>query len=128
MIDSLETAIKHCEEVAEEQDMKAGFETDNQTYTMSEAERERYKECASEHRQLAEWLRELKRWREFAHKNAQCINDCLIQNRIDELYSSEIKNDADRLRIVNEALTLRTTNEFCKSFNERYEREGSDSE
>lgn len=57
---TLEEAIKHCEEVAEELDMKAGFETDNQTYIMSEEERKKCKECASEHRQLAEWLRELK--------------------------------------------------------------------
>lgn len=61
---TLEEAIKHCEEKAEEQDMKAGFETDNQTYTMSEAERERCKECAKEHRQLEEWLRELKAYRD----------------------------------------------------------------
>ena len=56
----LDEAIKYCEGMAEEQDMKAGFETDNQTYTMSETERERYRECAEEHRQLAKWLRELK--------------------------------------------------------------------
>jgi len=115
---TLDEAIKHCNEVAERLEGKNGY-----AYTDATCE-----ECAKEHRQLAEWLKELKRWKEFARKNAQCINDYLIQNRIDELYSSEIKNDADRLRIVNEALTLRTTNEFCKSFNERYEREGSDSE
>ena len=57
---NLDEAIKHCEEVAEEQDMKAGFETDNQTYIMSEMERESYRKCAKEHRQLAEWLKELK--------------------------------------------------------------------
>lgn len=61
---TIDEAIKHCEEVAEEQDMKAGFETDYQTYTMSETEREKCRECANEHRQLAEWLRELKAWRE----------------------------------------------------------------
>lgn len=61
---NLEEAIKHCEEVAYEQDMKAGFETDNQTYTMSEVERERCKECANEHRQLAEWLKELKDYKD----------------------------------------------------------------
>ena len=38
---NIDEAIKHCEEVAYEQDMKAGFETDYQTYTMSEMERER---------------------------------------------------------------------------------------
>jgi len=58
---TLDEAIIHAEEVAEEQDMKAGFETDNQTYIMSEIERKRCRECAAEHRQLAEWLRELKR-------------------------------------------------------------------
>ena len=56
---TLEEAIKHCEEVAEELDMKAGFETDNERYAMSESERKQCKECANEHRQLAEWLREL---------------------------------------------------------------------
>lgn len=65
MINDLDEAIKYCEGMAEEQDMKAGFETDNQTYTMSETERERYKECAEELRQLAEWLRELKKDREI---------------------------------------------------------------
>ena len=55
---TLDEAIIHCEEVAEEQDLKAGFETDYQIYTMSELERESCKECANEHRQLAEWLKE----------------------------------------------------------------------
>lgn len=68
----------------------------------------------AEHRQMADWLKELKKWREFGRKNAQFINDCLLNNQIDELFSSEIKNDADILRITNEALTLKTTNEFCK--------------
>lgn len=72
--------------------------------------------------QIAEWLKELKKWREFGQKNAQFINDCLLNNHIDELFSSEIKNDADILRITNEALTLKTTNEFCKSFNEKFKR------
>ena len=61
---TLDEAIKHCEEVAQEQDMKADFETDNQTYIMSEMERKRYRECADEHWQLAEWLRELKAYKE----------------------------------------------------------------
>ena len=70
---TLEEAILHAEEVAYEQDMKAGFETDNQTYTISEEERERCKECAKEHRQLAEWLKELKKLRKFAHYVAYSI-------------------------------------------------------
>lgn len=107
---TLDDAIKHCEEKTEA------------LYKAIPCDGCAFNECAEEHRQLAEWLKELKRWREFGRNNAQFIKDCLIQNRIDELYSSEIKNDADILRIDNEVLTLRTTNEFCKSFNERYER------
>ena len=61
---TLEEAIKHCEEVAEELDMKADFDTDNQTYAMSESERTELKECVKDHRQLAEWLKELKERRE----------------------------------------------------------------
>ena len=57
---TLEEAIKRCEEVAEELDMKADFETDNQRYAMSESERTELKECVKDHRQLAEWLKELK--------------------------------------------------------------------
>lgn len=98
--------------------------TDNAEYERTHGNLQGYLDF----KQLAELLKELKQWREFGRNNAQFINDCLIQNRIDELYSSEIKNDADILRINNEVLTLRTTNEFCKSFNERYERGMSDSE
>ena len=67
---TLDEAIIHCEEVAEEQDMKAGFETDNQTYIMSEMERKKCRECATEHRQLAEWLKEL---REYKQQNVPTI-------------------------------------------------------
>ena len=57
---TLEEAIKRCEEKAEELGMKADFETDNQRYAMSESERTELKERAKDHRQLAEWLKELK--------------------------------------------------------------------
>ena len=64
MINNLDEAIKYCEGMAEEQDMKAGFETDNQTYIMSEMGRERYRECAEDHRQLVKLLTELKQLKE----------------------------------------------------------------
>lgn len=72
---TLEEAIKHCEEVAEELDMKAGFETDNERYAMSESERKQCKECANEHRQLAEWLRELKKYRAIFEKVGKILAD-----------------------------------------------------
>lgn len=58
MIDSLETAIKHCEEVAEYMENKEGYAFTDITYT----------EYASEQRQLAKWLRELKKLREIPNK------------------------------------------------------------
>lgn len=61
---TLDEAIKHCEEVAYQKDMESGFETDNERYAMTDKERTACKECAEEHRQLAEWLIELKKLRE----------------------------------------------------------------
>lgn len=55
---TLEEAIKHCEEVAEELEKKARKKNDGTMSTRIKCE-----ECASEHRQLAEWLRELKAYR-----------------------------------------------------------------
>lgn len=55
MMMSLDEAIKYCDEEAEEQ-QKMG-ERNSDDYLL---------ECASVHRQLAEWLRELKTYREFA--------------------------------------------------------------
>lgn len=56
---TLDEAIKHCEEVAEE------LEEDSRLYAALEpCKGLECKECASEHRQLAEWLKELKQLRE----------------------------------------------------------------
>ena len=54
MTDNLETAIKHCEEVAEYMENKEGYAFTDITYA----------EYASEQRQLAEWLKELKGYEE----------------------------------------------------------------
>lgn len=61
---TLDEAIKHCEEKAEELREQAGFDTDNERYRMSESEKADCIECANEHEQLAEWLTELKELRE----------------------------------------------------------------
>ena len=52
---TLEEAIKHCEEVAETQEENCKH-AGHDHYTKLEASA-----CAAEHRQLAKWLRELKR-------------------------------------------------------------------
>lgn len=62
--DRLDETIKKYEAMAEEQATRAGFETDNATYTMSEKERKEYKESAQEYYWIAEWLKELKELRE----------------------------------------------------------------
>ena len=59
---TIDEAIKHCKEVAEKNEKKASWfwgKEGNPNY-------EECVECASEHRQLAEWLKELKTYREFA--------------------------------------------------------------
>lgn len=61
---TLDEAIKHCEEKAKELREQAGFDTDNERYRMSESEKADCIECANEHEQLAEWLKELKARRE----------------------------------------------------------------
>lgn len=54
MINSLDEAIAHCEEVAENQEwMAKNYDDDSMGAKVC-------RECASERRQLAEWLRELK--------------------------------------------------------------------
>ena len=53
---TLDEAICHCEEVAEEKEQEA-----KEAHVLSGMD---CMECAEEHRQLAEWLRELKAYRE----------------------------------------------------------------
>ena len=66
---TLDEEIKHCEEVAEENEKNA--KSINNIYKKS------CLECASEYRQLAEWLRELKKWRALSDSiNMLCDVDC----------------------------------------------------
>jgi adenine C2-methylase RlmN of 23S rRNA A2503 and tRNA A37 len=55
---TLDEAIKHCEEVTEEYGMIKSC-----------------KECAEEHRQLAEWLKELKMYREMIPSASEVFLD-----------------------------------------------------
>ena len=55
---TIEEAIKHCEEVAEREQQK-GYYANTEANQSTEYGTKCY-ECAKEHRQLAEWLRELK--------------------------------------------------------------------
>lgn len=69
---TLDEAIKHCLEVAEENDLAAGTyeilaENNHNAYERLTAETNssRCAECAADHRQLAEWLTELKEAKEL---------------------------------------------------------------
>lgn len=59
---TLEEAIKHCEDVAERNEKKASWYWWTSWYWWKEGNPnyENCIECAAEHKQLAEWLKELK--------------------------------------------------------------------
>ena len=63
---TIEEAIKHCEEVAEKycEKVEEGLTADDFCDS-----------CASEHRQLAEWLRELKKYRAIFEKVGKILAD-----------------------------------------------------
>lgn len=67
---TLEEAIKHCEEVAEEQLALCEMEL-----CISPQHERDVRECASEHRQLAEWLKELKKYRAIFGKVGKILAD-----------------------------------------------------
>ena len=71
---TLDEAIKHCEEVATKNEESIAYYTiQGDKEWLDECEKDCI-ECASEHRQLAEWLRELERYRN--------VRRILSQNRI----------------------------------------------
>lgn len=58
---TLEEAIKHAEEVAEEKFNNAVYIMDKSKSDIALENAEECKRCAEEHRQLAEWLKDYKR-------------------------------------------------------------------
>ena len=61
---NLDEAIKHCEEVAEKKEKECKWISGSEDAGMNGALAKTYAECAKEHRQLAEWLRELKDYKD----------------------------------------------------------------
>ena len=84
---TIDEAIQHCEEVAKEQDKLCKRYDDASGYTRSHNEDIRTTDakkcikCAKEHRQLAEWLKELKQLRE-----QEPILDKIRAEIVDTLY------------------------------------------
>ena len=97
---TIEEAIKHCEEVAEELEEEAVKGCCDDTEIMDNC-----LECAKEHRQLAEWLRELKIHRE--------IHDVLLQFMVDsdlDICCDELMNDEKEKLICEENCENKTKN------------------
>lgn len=85
---SIDEAIKHCEEVAEKNNKIAD------TFEYSLKTKSDCKECASEHRQLAEWLKELQRWREFGGRIANVCASYITEEQKEKLLEiMEVNSD-----------------------------------
>ena len=76
---TIDEAIKHCEEVAEEQERKAQCMGRQFVGTAMANYQNGCFECAADHRQLAEWLRELKE-RRTAKRGEWICNEELYYN------------------------------------------------
>ena len=80
---TLEEAIKHCEEKAEELEKRVNpyqcESINKKLYEVNKKEWDSCLECAKEHRQLAEWLKELKKYREILTRldaMIDCYENC----------------------------------------------------
>lgn len=78
---TIEEAIKHCEEVIEAKE-KISIYTPFEMVSGGEDEIIACRKCAEEHRQLAEWLKELKQYREWLESfNSDSATECFTAVR-----------------------------------------------
>ena len=91
---TIDEAIKHCEEVAETEERKARLHQRPDRGVKGSGKRYlSCLECAAEHRQFAEWLRELE-WRRNAMVEIQ--EAMLMPASMAERISEEVNADEDR--------------------------------
>ena len=95
MINSLDETIKYAEEEAElNEECARIYKEQGDTIASCSC-----KECAEEHRQLAEWLRELKKYRAIFEKVGKILADNgYTIDDLDTIFgkvNEEIKTDAD---------------------------------
>lgn len=98
---TLEEAIKHCEEVAELNEECTRIYKD-QGDTMASYS---CSECASEHRQLADWLRELKWYREDT-RFADLYERICIKRDDDRDYFARTKDQTYITRIAEKEMFI----------------------
>lgn len=90
---TIDDAIKHCEEVAEKNEKEcknwaygaSQINDDENRKKQYQKHAEMWHECANEHRQLAEWLRELQRWREFGGRIANVCASYITEEQKEKL-------------------------------------------
>jgi hypothetical protein len=97
---TIDEAIKHCIEVAEEnEELSSKFDEWDE---WEKADANNCRECAADHRQLAEWLTELKKWQENPFRqirikckeNYDCTNCTLFDHCLqDEWYGYPMEWD-----------------------------------
>lgn len=96
---TLDEAIKHAEEIAEEQESRGYCDRsvcvimDENNHNCDECEVVKCRECAEEHRQLARWLKELKVHREAWGKSKRTVKAYLML----EEFGSEYQDDIEKL-------------------------------
>ena len=74
----LESAIKHCEETARKNERKAKYNRNHGgSFYLDEAKN--CEKCAEEHHQLAEWLKELKKYRDYIPKIEKKYHDAITE-------------------------------------------------
>ena len=76
---TLDEAIKHCEEVAEE------YQAAIDSLDIVGKGNDECEECAKEHRQLAEWLKLLKEITESGDCNTCIYRDCVVKPKLGQL-------------------------------------------
>ena len=107
----LDEAIKHAEEEAKEQDKLCKRYDDASGYTRSHNEdirttgAKKCEECAEEHRQIAEWLKELKQLRE----QTRWIPVSERMPNFNDIVLASTDSDYDELKVV---LTVYGAEEF----------------
>ncbi len=95
---TLDEAIKHCQEVADEQEKLCKI---NDPYNFSQP---KWKECAAEHRQLAEWLKDYKRLKE-QEPCADCVSRKDVEDMIFRMGSvEELEIDFAKLLLMRREL------------------------
>ena len=108
---TIDEAIKHCLEVAEQNEAKAQKIGVQFLGTTKDREATECRECAADHRQLAEWLTELKQWRRvygICPSYEMCIPECK------EGYNAQI---AEYKRLLKAAVEDMNSNNICFDIN-----------